>query len=104
MVPEKSFVELIKRLHDIGFECREGRPVWDCKGDPNAAQGPPDIEFNVIKNPKGEVATIRMPHHAYIKRSGKDHSQYFLLLTPWTFKGMGGKEGEEYWVMGAQFL
>jgi hypothetical protein len=45
-----------------------------------------------------------MPHHAYIKRNGKNHAQFFLLLTPWQFMGMGGKEGEEYWVMGAQFL
>jgi len=24
-----------------------------------------------------------------------------LLLTPWDFAGMGGKKGEEYWVLGA---
>lgn len=104
MVPEKSFVELVKRLHDIGFECHEGRPVWMCKGDPDFKSAPPDIEFNVIKNAKGEIAKIRMPHHAYIMRKKSDHSQYYLMLNPWNFMGMGGKEGEEYWVMGAQFL
>lgn len=28
MVPEKAFVEVVKRLHDHGLECREARPVW----------------------------------------------------------------------------
>ena len=29
----------------------------------------------------------------------------WLLFTPWDFVGLGGKEkGEEYWVLGAQFL
>jgi len=28
----------------------------------------------------------------------------WLLMTPWDFAGLGGKEGEEYWVLGAQFL
>ena len=82
MAPEQSFVELIKRLHEHGFECQEARPVWQCKGDPNA-QDVPDIEFNVLKNPKGETAIVRMPHQAYIKRSSKDPSIYFLLLNPW---------------------
>lgn len=104
MAPEKAFVELVKKLHDFGLECREGRPVWMCRGDPNLQQGPPDIEFNVIKNSKGETSKIRMPHQAYIKRSSNNHSLYYLLLTPWQFMGFGGKEGEEYWVMGAQFL
>lgn len=27
-----------------------------------------------------------------------------LLINPWEFQGLGGKEGEEYWVLGAQFL
>jgi len=31
--------------------------------------------------------------------------QCFLLLTPWDFKGLGSKQkGEDYWVLGAQFL
>jgi len=29
---------------------------------------------------------------------------FFLLISPWQFAGLGGKQGEEYWVMGAQFL
>jgi len=28
----------------------------------------------------------------------------YLLFTPWEFKGLGRKEGEEYWILGAQFL
>ena len=27
-----------------------------------------------------------------------------LMINPWEFAGLGGKEGEEYWVLGAQFL
>ena len=68
MAPESTFVELIKSLHEAGFSCTESKPVWKCKGDPNA-QILPDIEFNMIKSPKGDTATFRMPHHAYIKRN-----------------------------------
>ena len=103
MVPEKTFVELVKHLHEYGLNCGESKPVWTCKG-PADAPVVPDIEFNMVKNQQGETATIRMPHHAYIKRSMQNPTNYFLLINPWNFMGMGGKEGEEYWVMGAQFL
>jgi len=45
---------------------------------------------------------FEMPVHSYMKRQGEDLSM--LMLTPWDFAGMGGKKGEEYWVLGAQFL
>ena len=35
---------------------------------------------------------------------GKPHLVARLLFTPWEFAGLGGKDGEEYWVLGAQFL
>jgi hypothetical protein len=25
----------------------------------------------------------------------------WLLISPWEFNGLGGKEGEQYWVLGA---
>jgi len=27
-----------------------------------------------------------------------------LLITPWSFQGLGGEKGEEYWLLGTQFL
>ena len=27
-----------------------------------------------------------------------------MLINPWNFAGLGGKKGDEYWVLGAQFL
>lgn len=79
MVPENAFVALIKNLHDYGLDCKESKPVWTCKGDPNAPIVP-DIEFNVVLNQKGETGNIRMPHHAYIKRSMQNPTNYFLLV------------------------
>jgi len=56
----------------------------------------------MLANEKGETKQFEMPPHSYLKRTGEDISM--LLLTPWEFAGMGGKKGEEYWVLGAQFL
>lgn len=42
-----------------------------------------------------------MPVHSYMKRTEKNGDLAMLLLTPWDFAGMGGKPGEEYWVLGA---
>ena len=28
MAPESSFVEIVKKLHEYGFECVEGKPIW----------------------------------------------------------------------------
>lgn len=27
-----------------------------------------------------------------------------MLFSPWNFYGLGGKQGDDYWVLGAQFL
>jgi hypothetical protein len=35
------------------------------------------------------------------KDDGKARMVARLLFTPWEFAGLGGKEGEEYWVLGA---
>jgi len=77
--------------------------VWSCEGDPNNYEKLPSIDMNLLLTPKGETGTIKMPKEAYMKF---DPSQnvFFLLITPWQFQGLGGKPGEEYWVMGAQFL
>jgi len=33
-----------------------------------------------------------------------DQGACWILLNPWEFSGMGGKDGDEVWVLGAQFL
>ena len=49
-----------------------------------------------------------MPPPAYIMPQINKQTntvQCFLLLTPWDFAGLGAKQpGEDYWVLGAQFL
>ena len=45
-----------------------------------------------------------MPVQAFMKLDGDYQDSSWLLLTPWDFGGLGGKDGEEYWVLGAQFL
>ena len=44
-----------------------------------------------------------MPPPAYMKFDEK-LKEFVLFITPWNFFGMGGKKGEEYWILGAQFL
>jgi hypothetical protein len=46
-----------------------------------------------------------MPKQAYLKYAKKREAEAcFLMIHPWDFSGIGAKEGEEYWVLGAQFL
>lgn len=104
MAPEKSFVELIKGLADYGLQCQESQPVWMCKGPPEKTNNLPSIELNLMTNPSGETKTVKMPSQAYIRQDSKHPERFFLLISPWQFMGLGGKDGEEYWVMGAQFM
>jgi len=74
----------------------------------------PSMKFSFIQNEKGDVKNVYMPVQTYMKIDpgvdavsvvdGKHHIVARLLFTPWEFAGIGGKEGEEYWVLGAQFL
>lgn len=53
----------------------------------------------MLQDDKGTSKVFEMPAHSYMKMQGSDLAM--LLLTPWDFAGMGGKKGEEYWVLGA---
>ena len=74
----------------------------------------PKMKFTLVQNEKGDTKEVFMPRHSYMKidpgitavgaKDGKRHMVARLLFTPWEFAGLGGKEGEEYWVLGAQFL
>jgi len=74
----------------------------------------PKMKFTLVQNEKGDTKDVFMPRHSYMKidpgitavgkEDGKRHMVARLLFTPWEFAGLGGKEGEEYWVLGAQFL
>lgn len=35
------------------------------------------------------------------KKTGKKLQLGRIAFIPWTFEGLGGKPGEEYWVLGA---
>jgi hypothetical protein len=103
MVPKKSFLSLIETLlkeHQV--ECKQARPLWGCHVNAEKMASLPSIKFDMVKDDKGESKIFEMPPHSYLKPAGDDLAM--LLLTPWDFAGMGGKKGEEYWVLGAQFL
>jgi len=59
--------------------------------------------MNLMLDQSGKTAVIKMPKEAYL-RFDPSQNLYFLLISPWQFAGLGGKPGEQYWVMGAQFL
>jgi hypothetical protein len=51
------------------------------------------------------MTEISMPREAYMKYMWQGEQQgCMLLINPWNFSGLGGKKGDEYWVLGAQFL
>ena len=46
-----------------------------------------------------------MPRQAYMKFAYQGQEEgCMMLINPWNFSGLGGKKGDEYWVLGAQFL
>lgn len=61
----------------------------------------PKMKFNLLLNQKGETKDVEMPRHAYMKLDPDRPGVGYFLFTPWDFKGMGRKEGEEYWILGA---
>lgn len=103
MAPEKSFITFVKSLNEFGFKCQETVPVWSCEGNQDQYNKLPSIDMNLLLNDKGEKSVIKMPKEAYLKFDPQQNI-YFLLISPWQFMGLGGKKGEEYWVMGAQYL
>ena len=62
-----------------------------------------DLEFDLKLNSQGETKKLKMPPTAYMKFDDK-LKKFVLFVTPWQFSGMGGQKGEEYWILGAQFL
>jgi len=42
-----------------------------------------------------------MPKHAYMKLNSKEPGIARLLISPFTMKGMGMEDGEDYWILGA---
>jgi len=82
MMPEKSFVPLLKSLHEQGFNCQETMPVWSCEGTPEKYEKLPPISLNVMLNAQGQKAEIHMPKEAYLKYD-PEQKIFFLLISPW---------------------
>ena len=83
----------------------EGASVLPCECSAAQYDALPDLEFNVILNEKGQKGLVKMPRQAYMKfATDGQQTGCMLMINPWNFAGLGGKEGEEYWVLGAQFL
>ena len=106
--PKKSFMALVNNLyknHNIACLPMPGAPVYPCKCSSADYDNLPDLQFNIQKNAEGEETVIRMPRQAYMKFAyqGKEEG-CMLLINPWDFAGLGGQKGDEYWVLGAQFL
>ena len=58
----------------------------------------------MLANAKGDTKEFEMPKQAYMKLDEKRPGIALLMLTPWQFKGLGKEKGEEYWILGTQFL
>ena len=82
MMPEKSFVPMLKKLHDLGFKCQETMPVWSCEGKKEQYDTLPPITLNLILNSQGQTANVVMPKEAYLKFD-PDQNIFFLLISPW---------------------
>jgi hypothetical protein len=109
MVPMKVFGKFLKSLyknHKIACLPVEGLPMIPCKATLEQYKALPDLEFSIAAGPDGKKLPIKMPKEAYMKFTEENETGFtsMLLINPWEFQGLGGKEGEEYWVLGAQFL
>jgi len=82
MMPEKSFVPLLKSLNEQGFKCQETVPVWSCEGKPENYNKLPPITLNLMLNAGGQKSEIHMPKEAYLKFD-PDQNIFFLLISPW---------------------
>jgi hypothetical protein len=49
MIPEKSFVPLIKTISDAGFKCQEGN-IWNCQGSPDMFAKLPPLTITLLQN------------------------------------------------------
>lgn len=105
MAPEGDFLKLAKSLStDYGIQCLQAAPLWTCKCSEQQYLKLPKMKFNVIANETGASRSFEMPRHAYMKMDPDRPGVAYLLWTPWDCKGMGRKDGETYWILGAQFL
>ena len=116
MAPQKDFVQMLKTLNDTyGVVCESTAPSWTCViPDEKHYLALPELKFKMVKNQEGETKEFVMPRHSYLKimpnksatnpKTGKKLIVGKLLFSPWEFQGLGGNAGEEYWVLGAQFL
>ena len=111
MAPKQSFLSLVHTLlKDHNIFCVPTQPVWACKCPRTVSQlkSLPTLEFDLIQGPNMKSKIFKMPPQAYMmpqldKRTGQ--LACHLLFTPWDFRGIGSKQkGEDYWVLGAQFL
>ena len=108
MAPMSAFKNLLvslKKNHQVTCIPMQGAPVLPCQCNAQTYDSLPDINFGVVKNANGEKADVKMPKEAYMKfATDGQASGCMLMINPWNFAGLGGKQGEEYWVLGAQFL
>ena len=106
MAPHKPFLKFISSLyHDHGILCQPNKPMWSCTNAfPENYKKLPPIEIEMILNKEGKTTQVKMPREAYMKMEPGYGQLAWLLISPWQFNGIGGKPGEEYWVLGAQFL
>lgn len=106
MAPQTSFIQLVKSLaEDHGIVCHSAQPVWKCSGASlEKFLALPPIKFNLIGGKDGATKEVELPKHAYMKIDPNDPGNARLLFIPQAMRGMDMKEGEEYWILGAQFL
>lgn len=64
----------------------------------------PSLTFTLVANAKGETKDVEMPKHAYMKLNSKLPGTARLLISPFGLKGLGMEAGDEYWILGTQFL
>ena len=103
--PEQTFVKLAETLlRDYGVTCMKDEPLYDCRCTPEQMAKLPSIKFEIFAA-SGASKQIELPPSGYMMAAPENPGHAFLLLTPTAkFEGVGKAEGEEYWILGAQFL
>mmetsp|Transcript_8979 Transcript_8979/g.13746 ORF Transcript_8979/g.13746 Transcript_8979/m.13746 type:complete len:245 (+) Transcript_8979:549-1283(+) len=106
MAPQKAFIQFAKSLFkEHGILCQPSQPLWSCSEcTAEKMKKLPNLKFDILTDKSGKTKTVEMPPSSYLRLDENYNDVAWLLLTPWEFQGIGGKKGEEYWVLGAQFL
>ena len=106
MAPEKAFTYLIIGIfRQSGIQCPMAMLEKGCFCSKEQYDNLASLKFNFVADETETAKEFEMPKQAYMSfQQQGEHSACKLMIRPWKFDGPGKKEGDDYWILGVQFL